>query len=76
MSDLLDKLFIKVSQICMLVVIVDNWLPAITVLRKLQIARTQEYPSTSNTLKSNIRENCMSGLGLALKAMAIVILLS
>lgn len=38
MSNLLDRLFVKLPQIRMLVVIVDNWPPAITVLRKLQAA--------------------------------------
>lgn len=38
MSDLLDKLFVKLPQIRVFVAVVDNWPPAITVLRKLQAA--------------------------------------
>ncbi|EGO31029.1 hypothetical protein SERLADRAFT_412511 [Serpula lacrymans var. lacrymans S7.9] len=38
MSDLLDMLFVKLSQIRMLIVIVDNWPPALVVLHKLQEA--------------------------------------
>ncbi|KAH7927283.1 hypothetical protein BV22DRAFT_296041 [Leucogyrophana mollusca] len=38
MSELMDKLFTKLSQIRMLVVIVDNWPPALVVLHKLQEA--------------------------------------
>ncbi|KAI6047926.1 hypothetical protein EDC04DRAFT_3101533 [Pisolithus marmoratus] len=44
MSDLLDRLFVKLPQIRMLVVIVDNWPPAITVLRKLQTAGNDGIP--------------------------------
>ena len=44
MSDLLDKLFVKLPQIRMLVVNVHNWPPAITVLRKLQIAGNARIP--------------------------------
>lgn len=44
MSDLLDKLFVKLPQIRMLVIIVDNWPPAITVLRKLQAAGNAGIP--------------------------------
>ncbi|KAG6334534.1 hypothetical protein ID866_4550 [Astraeus odoratus] len=51
MSDLLDKLFVKLSQIRMLVVIVDNWPPAITVLRKLQDAGNAGIPITMERLE-------------------------
>ncbi|KAL4070637.1 hypothetical protein J3A83DRAFT_3236824 [Scleroderma citrinum] len=44
MSSLLDKLFVKLPQIRMLVIIVDNWPPAITVLRKLQAAGNAGIP--------------------------------
>ncbi|KAI9570271.1 hypothetical protein HD554DRAFT_403012 [Boletus coccyginus] len=44
MSDILDKLFTKLSQIRMLVVIVDNWPPALTVLQKLQTAGNARIP--------------------------------
>ncbi|KAG2756436.1 hypothetical protein P692DRAFT_20825678 [Suillus brevipes Sb2] len=38
MEELMDKLFVKVSQIRMLVLVVDNWPPALVVLDKLQEA--------------------------------------
>ncbi|OAX43018.1 hypothetical protein K503DRAFT_732428 [Rhizopogon vinicolor AM-OR11-026] len=38
MEELLDKIFVKVSQIRMLVLVVDNWPPALVVLHKLQEA--------------------------------------
>lgn len=38
MEELLDKVFVKVSQIRMLVLVVDNWPPALIVLHKLQEA--------------------------------------
>lgn len=44
MSDMLDKLFTKLSQIRMLVIIVDNWPPALTVLQKLQTAGNAGIP--------------------------------
>ncbi|KAH0838035.1 hypothetical protein J3R83DRAFT_6275 [Lanmaoa asiatica] len=44
MSDILDKLFTKLSQIHMLVIIVDNWPPALTVLQKLQAAGNTGIP--------------------------------
>ncbi|KAH7916440.1 hypothetical protein BJ138DRAFT_1052779 [Hygrophoropsis aurantiaca] len=44
MSDLLDKVFVKLSQIRMLVVIVDNWPPALVVLHKLQEAGRAGIP--------------------------------
>ncbi|KAF8560051.1 hypothetical protein OG21DRAFT_20820 [Imleria badia] len=44
MSDILDKLFTKLSQIRMLVIIVDNWPPALTVLQKLQTAGNAGIP--------------------------------
>lgn len=44
MSDVLDKLFTKLSQIRMLVVIVDHWPPALTVLQKLQSAGNAGIP--------------------------------
>ncbi|KAG9314072.1 hypothetical protein JVU11DRAFT_4853 [Chiua virens] len=44
MSDILDKLFTKLSQIRMLVVIVDSWSPALTVLQKLQSAGNAGTP--------------------------------
>ncbi|KAG8219525.1 hypothetical protein J3R82DRAFT_475 [Butyriboletus roseoflavus] len=44
MSDMLDKLFTKLSQIRMLVIIVDNWPPALTVLQKLQTAGNAGTP--------------------------------
>ena len=44
MSGMLDKLFTKLSQIRMLVVIVDNWPPALTVVQKLQTAGNAGIP--------------------------------
>ena len=44
MSNVLDKLFTKLPQIRMLVVIVDNWPPALTVLQKLQTAGNAGIP--------------------------------
>ena len=44
MSDMLDKLFTKLSQIRMLVIIVDNWPPALIVLQKLQTAGNAGIP--------------------------------
>lgn len=44
MSNLLDRLFVKLPQIRMLVVIVDKWAPAVTVLRKLQEAGNAGIP--------------------------------
>ena len=44
MSDILDKLFTKLSQIRMLVVIVEHWPPALTVLQKLQTAGNAGIP--------------------------------
>ncbi|KIJ66273.1 hypothetical protein HYDPIDRAFT_186700 [Hydnomerulius pinastri MD-312] len=44
MSDLLDILFTKIAQIRMLVVIVDNWPPALTVIQKLQAAGNAGMP--------------------------------
>ena len=44
MSDMLDRLFTKLSQIRMLVVIVDDWPPALTVLQKLQTAGNAGTP--------------------------------
>ncbi|KAG1754883.1 uncharacterized protein EDB91DRAFT_1242111 [Suillus paluster] len=38
MEELIDKIFVKVSQIRMLVLVVDNWPPALLVLHKLQEA--------------------------------------
>ncbi|KAG2155569.1 hypothetical protein DEU56DRAFT_314284 [Suillus clintonianus] len=38
MEELIDKIFVKVSQIRMLVLVVDNWPPALVVLQKLQEA--------------------------------------
>ncbi|KAG2156627.1 uncharacterized protein EDB93DRAFT_923591 [Suillus bovinus] len=38
MEELMDKIFVKVSQIRMLVLVVDNWPPALVVLDKLQKA--------------------------------------
>lgn len=38
MEELIDKIFTKVSQIRMLVLVVDNWPPALIVLHKLQEA--------------------------------------
>ncbi|KAI6115280.1 hypothetical protein EDD17DRAFT_1872870 [Pisolithus thermaeus] len=51
MSDLLDRLFVKLAQIRMLVVIVDNWPPAITVLRKLQAAGNAGAPISIERLE-------------------------
>lgn len=44
MSDMLDKLFTKLSQIRMLVVIVENWPPALSVLQRLQAAGNAGIP--------------------------------
>lgn len=44
MSDILDRLFTKLSQIRMLVVIVELWPPALTVLQKLQTAGNAGVP--------------------------------
>ncbi|KAF8846049.1 hypothetical protein BDN67DRAFT_12872 [Paxillus ammoniavirescens] len=44
MSDILDRLFTKLPQIRMLVVIVDNWPPAMTVVQKLQTAGIAGIP--------------------------------
>lgn len=44
MSDMLDRLFTKLSQIRMLVIIVDNWPPALTALQKLQTAGNAGIP--------------------------------
>jgi len=38
MEELIDKIFVKVSQIRMLVLVVDNWPPALVVLHKLHEA--------------------------------------
>lgn len=43
-SVILDKLFTKLSQIRMLVIIVDNWPPGLTVLQKLQTAGNAGIP--------------------------------
>ncbi|KAI6120617.1 hypothetical protein EDD16DRAFT_1574551 [Pisolithus croceorrhizus] len=51
MSNLLDRLFVKLAQIRMLVVIVDNWPPAITVLRKLQAAGNAGTPISIERLE-------------------------
>ncbi|KAF8140579.1 hypothetical protein EV363DRAFT_356725 [Boletus edulis] len=51
MSDILDELFTKLSQIRMLVVIVDNWPPALTVLQKLQTAGNAGIPISIERLE-------------------------
>ncbi|KAF9225470.1 hypothetical protein BS17DRAFT_730978 [Gyrodon lividus] len=51
MSDILDKLFTKLSQIRMLVVIVDNWPPALTIIQKLQTAGNAGVPISIERLE-------------------------
>jgi len=44
MENLLDRLFTKLSQIRMLIIVVDNWPPALTVLDKLRKAGNDRIP--------------------------------